>query len=361
MSPIVALVGREDSPTDGVQDYCEFLARALSRRGIEMTINRVDWINKGWLSALRELWYTSKAWRGAWVILQYTALAWSRRGFPFGALAVLAMLRCRGIRCGILFHEPDRAGGARWSDWIRGSCQSWVIRRTYGLASKAIFADPLENIYWLPKNHSKAAFIPIGANIPKCASAAANLRGSGEGRTVAIFCITGAPHASIEIEEIAYTARSAVSSGAPLRFVFFGRGTSEAREQIECAFRNIPVEVSVLGLLDASKICDILANSDVMLCVRGAIYPRRGSAIAGISCGLPIVCYRGPESTFPITEAGLELVPYRDRDALGKAVHRVLSDDRLREELRRRSFQAHDNYFSWDSIAARFATELFDE
>lgn len=361
MSPIVALLGRQDSPTDGVHDYCEFLGRALSHRGIEMTITRVDWIKKGWVAALRDLWRTSKAWRGGWVILQYTALAWSRRGFPFGALAAVAMLRCRGVRCGIVFHEPNRAGGARWSDWIRGSCQSWVIRRTYGLASKAIFADPLESICWLPKGHSKAAFIPIGANIPTRVSAAANLRGSGEGRTVAIFCVTGAPHASIEIEEIAHTARSAISSGAPLRFVFFGRGTSEAREQIECAFRDIPVEVSVLGLLDASEIGRVLANSDVMLCVRGAIYPRRGSAIAGISCGLPIVCYRGPESTFPITEAGLELVPYRDRDALGKAVRRVLSDDLLRQELRRRSVQAHDNYFSWDSIAMRFARELFDE
>ena len=253
------------------------------------------------------------------------------------------------------------SGGTRLVDRARGVCQSWVIRRMYELASKAIFADPLETIRWLPALNSKATFIPIGANVPPAASRRANSRENGAPKTVAIFCITGAPHASIEIEEIAYTARSAVASGAPLRFVFLGRGTSEAREQIERAFRDIPVEVSVLGLLDASEIGGILANSDVMLCVRGAIFPRRGSAIAGISCGLPIVCYRGPETTFPITEAGLELVPYRDRDALGKAVRRVLSDDQLRQELRRRSFQAHDDYFSWDSIAARFDRELFDE
>jgi glycosyltransferase involved in cell wall biosynthesis len=216
-------------------------------------------------------------------------------------------------------------------------------------------------IRWLPDDDSKGTFIPIGANVPGRMSPAAIRPDENGTKTVAIYCVTGAPHASAEIEEIAYAARSAVSSGAPIRFVFFGRGTSEVRKQIECAFRDIPVEVSILGLLDASEIGGILADSDVMLCVRGAIFPRRGSAVAGISFGLPIVCYQGPESTFPITEAGLELVPYRDREALGKAVCRVLSDDRLRRELRRRSFQAHDNYFSWDSIAARFARELFDE
>ena len=117
----------------------------------------------------------------------------------------------------------------------------------------------------------------------------------------------------------------------------------------------------MLGLLDADEVSNVLANSDVMLCVRGVIFPRRGSAIAGISCGLPIVCYGGPETTFPITEAGLELVPYRDRDALAKAVSRVLSDDRLREELRIRSVRAHIEYFSWEKIAERFVAELFDE
>jgi glycosyltransferase involved in cell wall biosynthesis len=188
-----------------------------------------------------------------------------------------------------------------------------------------------------------------------------NPRDNSRARTVAIFCITGAPHASSEVMEIAKAARAAVSSGLQLQFVFFGRGTPETNQQIRFAFRDIPVEVAVLGILGANEISDVLSNSDVMLCVRGAISPRRGSAIAGISCGLPIVCYRGPETTFPVTSAGLELVPYRDSEELGKALCRVLSDGQLRHELRMRSLEAHDKYFSWESIAGRFAMELFDE
>jgi len=361
MLSLIALLGRQDSPTDGVQDYCEFLGRALERHGVTFTIARVDWMKKGWLGALWELWHSSESWRGTWGILQYTSLAWSRRGFPFGAIAVLAILRCRGVRCGVVFHEPNPTEGARWLDWIRGVYQSWVIRRIYGLAAKAIFADSLESVQWLPRAHSKATFIPIGANVPERVPLTANPRRNGAAKAVAIFCITGAPQASIEVEEIAQAARFVASSGSALRFVFLGRGTAEANDLITSAFRDIPVELSVLGLLDANEISDVLANSDVMLCVRGMIYPRRGSAIAGISCGLPIVCYGGPETTFPVTEAGLELVPYRDREALAKAVGRVLSDDHLREELRTRSLRAHSEYFSWEKIAARFVAELFNE
>lgn len=358
---LIALLGARDSPTDGVQDYCEFLSRALDCRGVGMLIARVDWKEKGWSTSLRELWNSSKAWRGNWVVLQYTALGWSRRGFPFGVVVVLAILRCRGVRCGIFFHEPHQTGGRGWLGRVRGTCQSWVIRRSYHLASKAIFAEPLEMIRWLPGDDSKGTFIPIGANVPRRLSPAAIRPYEDCTKTVAIFCITGAPHASIEIEDVAQAALCAVSSNSALRFVFFGSGTSEASEQIAEVFRNIPVEVSVLGLLDAEKISDVLAKSDVMLCVRGAIYPRRGSAIAGIACGLPLVCYEGPETSFPITEAGLELVPYRDRNALGQALSHVLSDDLFREKLRARSVRAHLEYFSWEKIAQRFAMELFDE
>ena len=361
MNAIVAILGRPDSPTDGVQDYCAFLARALQHRGIEMTVARIDWMNQGWLSALGNLWQSSKSWRGRWVILQYTALAWSRRGFSFGAVAVLALLHLHGARCGIVFHELHRRRGTRWSDLIRGACQSWVMRRMYALASIAIFADPLETIDWIPQRSSKATFIPIGANLPRPVLPTVPPRDNSRARTVAIFCITGAPHAAIEIGEMAQAARSAVASGLQLRFVFLGRGTPESSQEIRFAFRDIPVEVAVLGLLDAGEISDVLADSDVMLCVRGAISPRRGSAIAGICCGLPIVCYQGPETTFPITGAGLELVPYRDSEELGKALCRVLSDGPLRHELRRKSLEAHDKYFSWESIAGRYAMELFDE
>ena len=304
MFSLIALLGRRDSPTDGVQDYCGFLGRALPRHGVTFTIARVDWVKKGWLAALWELWHSSESWRGSWVILQYTALAWSRRGFPLGAIAVLAMLRCRGVRCGVMFHETRYNGGARWRDWIRGACQSWVTRRLYGLAAKAILADSLDSIEWLPKADSKATFIPIGASIPERVSLTANARGNGALKSVAIFCVTGPPQASIEIEEIAQAARFSASSTSSLRFVFLGRGTAEANDLITSAFRHIPVELSVLGLLDADEVSNVLANSDVMLCVRGGDFPTPRERYSGDFVRSADCMLRRSGNNFPHNRSG---------------------------------------------------------
>ena len=316
-------------------------------------------MNKGWARAFIDLWRWSKERRGSWIILQYTALAWSARGFPFGALAALVVLRWRGARCAVMFHEPRRTSGGRWVDRVRGACQSYVVRELYRNAEKTIFADSLETIEWLPKDDSKAVCIPIGSNIPEVDPVAIQASGSHSAvRTVVVFCVTGAPHFQDEVADIAVATRGALAGGAHFRLIFLGRGTTEAEEEIARAFHDVPVEVRVMGVLPRATISDILAKSDAMLCVRGALFPTRGSAIAGISAGLPIVGYRGPETHFPITEGGTELVEYRDSTALGLALRRVLLDDDLRERLKEKSLRAYAGHFSWDRIAERFLKEL---
>ena len=51
----IALLGRQDEPTDGVEDYCSFLGRALASQGIELEQVRVPWGELGWIGALRQL------------------------------------------------------------------------------------------------------------------------------------------------------------------------------------------------------------------------------------------------------------------------------------------------------------------
>src|ERR1700734_4186377 len=155
----IALLGRQDVPTDGVADYCLFLARGLAPQGIELEQIRVPWAEIGWVGALRRLKRESAGRSGQGVLLQYTALSWSRRGLPFGAVAVLAILRRCGVRCTVVFHEPNNQGGSGLLRAIRSACQDWVIRRLYRRASKSIFTAPLETVEWLPKGEDKATFI----------------------------------------------------------------------------------------------------------------------------------------------------------------------------------------------------------
>jgi glycosyltransferase involved in cell wall biosynthesis len=95
-----------------------------------------------------------------------------------------------------------------------------------------------------------------------------------------------------------------------------------------------------------------------MLCVRGVMHPRRGSAIAGIACGLPILGYGTNEEAFPISEAGVRLFPYRDSDALGAALAQILGDPRLQEQLSAASRAAQKRLFSWDIIADQLIQAL---
>jgi len=97
-----------------------------------------------------------------------------------------------------------------------------------------------------------------------------------------------------------------------------------------------------------------LCDSDVLLFVRGGISTRRGSAIAGIACGLPVIGFVGSETAIPVTEAGVVLVDAQDQPALGEAVRRVLTDPDYRAALADRSQSAYEKYFAWDAIAARY-------
>ncbi len=362
---LIAVLGRGESPVDGVEDYCKYLGKALGRRGIQLEAVRVRWDELGWIRALRKLRREATGWRGSWVVVQYTALAWSRRGFPFGVLLALTVLRRRGIRCAVVFHEPCRQGGDRWIDGLRGRCQDWVVRRLYARAARVIFLDPLEKIGWLSPNTpngQKASFIPIGANLPDPSPEDSSTPDrNGDVKTVVVFCLSGPSNRQREIDDIAHAMKIVTQRGVRARVIFVGRGIPEAKNEIDHAFSSVSAEVVQIGLKDAAELRTMLSSADVMLCVRGRLYMRRGSAIAGIACGLPLVGYSGEAEGTPLEEAGIELVPYRDRDALGEALTTILSDPEKQKLLSSRSSQAQQKYFSWDQIADSYVRVFRDD
>lgn len=360
--PIIAVVGRRDQPTDGVRDYCSWLSQALRRRGVTLETTEVGWADRGWLSALRDLWKRSRDWQGRRVFLQYTALSWSRRGFPFGALATLWVLRRHGARCAVVFHDSSASAGRGLPGRIRVTCQRRVMRAAYHLATWRIFTLPLEKVRWLPRRRTRAVFIPIGSNIPEGSNARhANGSMPDERKTVAVFGVTGSGQTAGEVADIAYTL-SRVKQWVPgIRLIVLGRGSEEARQSLERVLDTSGLETSVLGLLPAEEVTRTLSSADALLFVRGQISPQRGSAIAGIACGLPIVGYGDASSSFPLAEAGVQFAPWGNREALAAALRRVLTDATLWNELHQRSRQAQADYFSWDAIAGRYMAVLADE
>jgi glycosyltransferase involved in cell wall biosynthesis len=350
----VALLGRRDEPTDALIDYCSFLSTALAEYGVELDHEQVTWHRKGSFKAFARLWNQSVEWSERWVLLQYTALGWSRRGFSFRILVSLIILKFRHIKCAIVFHDVRVYGGSRIIDHFRSLVQRWIMREAYRLADRSIFSLPINNVCWLPTLSPKASFISIGANLPE-------LRyqdPSSESLTVAVFSITGGEALTREVQEIGQILRHVSKNHRNLNLLLLGRNSKEAAPAMTLELEGTTVCLEVLGVISPNDIARRLSLSDVLLFVRGVVSGTRSSALAGVACGLPIVGYRGHDTTFPITEAGLALVPFGNLEALGRALDRVLSDVSLRKELRLRSLRAQRNYYSWTKIAADFVKVL---
>jgi glycosyltransferase involved in cell wall biosynthesis len=360
-TPIAALLGRADAPTDALEDYCNWLKRALAQQGQPMEILRVPWATTGWLSGLAWTWREAKNWSGRWILLQYTALGWSKRGFPIGAVITIWIARHRGAKCAIVFHDALPYSAPRFADRIRRAVQLWVMRTLYRLALHSFMTIPVENVAWLPNPATKAQFIPIAANLSGTLVTSANknpTRSENSLKTIAIFGVTGPPQLQPEVELIAQIVRQAAEKLNAIKLLVLGRNAQQAEAPLRAALAGTKVELEVHGVLPADEVERRLSESDVLLFLRGGISSRRGSALAGIACGLPVVAFEGPETGLPITEAGVILAREGDSAALINNLARVLSDESLGSDLRRRSLEAREKYFSWDVIARKFLQVL---
>lgn len=358
-SPIeaVALLGRRDQPTDGVYDYCNCLRAAFARRGDRWDLVESRWDVHGWREALLDLWTRSRAWRNRPVLLQYTALMWSRRGFPFGALAVIAVLRWRRVRLGVVFHDVDYQPARGVVRQARVACQNFCIRTAFRCAELPVLTVPASQIPWLPRDSQRATFIPVGANFPPSGTTQERT-GLPAIRTVAVFGVTGGAQIAVEARDIANVIKRVAATGLCLHLNVFGRNAIEAEPILRKELGDTNISLAVGGILAAEEVRARLSRADALLFVRGAISSRRGSALAGVVCGTPVVGYRGAETAPPITEAGVVLVERNDCAALAKALAAVLTDNRLHQELCQRNSAVTAKYLSWDAISSQLARAI---
>ena len=355
----IALLGRGDEPTDAVEQYCRYLGAALKEHGIDLQMMRVDFAQRGWSAALEELRRQAEGWRGRWVLVQYTALAWSKRGFPLKFGRVLDALRNAGARVAVVFHDLTPYSGRRIIDGIRHHAQVHTMRNAHLQADLSVFTVALERVAWIRPQGANAVFIPVGANLPVSMDAPARLKAAeGKPLTITVFGITGGEAGRRESGAITEAVRFAAKRAGKLRLLAIGRHADDAERYLREGLRETGVELQVAGVLHGEEVVRNLASSDVSLFVRGGISTRRGSAIASIACGLPVVAYSGPETGFPMSEAGVVLVSPEKLAELGEALARVLSDREYRASLAERSCRAYGQYFSWKAIAARYAEAL---
>ncbi|HXT27611.1 MAG TPA: hypothetical protein VN749_22535 [Candidatus Eisenbacteria bacterium] len=355
---VIALLGRRDQPTDAVEAYCRYLSTALAEHSFNMELRRVPWDEHGWPASLNALRLQAESWRGAWVMVQYTSLAWSVRGFPGRFVRVLRVLRKAGARIAVIFHDAEPFSGGRLVDRFRRAVQLRVMRDAVTFSDCAVLTVPLTRLSWLPDSPAAISFIPVGANLPQ-PLLEQDHEELHNPPTIAVYSITGGVPGDRETDEIIRTVRYTSAKIGVLRLRVFGRHAEVRENALRTGLSNCDVDVCVEGVIEADALVERFAASDVLLFLRGTISSRRGSAIAGIACGLPVVGLRGPETDAPVTDAGVVLLDENsDREQLttelGEAMARILSDEPYRRGLVARSRSAQQHSFSWPSIARRY-------
>jgi glycosyltransferase involved in cell wall biosynthesis len=353
---LIALLGRRDTPTDALEDYCACLKQALAERGLTLETERLPWGEVGWPRALRWLWHASAAWQGQWILIQYTALAWSRRGIPLGLAPVIWILQRRRGRVAIVFHEPLPFGGCRLRDRIRRLGQVVMMRYAARRADRIISPIPPARIGWMRDSMitAKTAAIPVGSNVPERWQEGPRRRNGM--LHVTVFGVTENHRAEASL--IGKVVSLASGEIGPFRLTVVGRGALQAEPALRESLNCSGVELDVRGILPPEKLSDLLQGADALLFVRSGISSRRGSAVAGIACGLPVLAFSGEETEFPIIEAGVRLAPLGDVGELAGELIALAHDEGLRQQLSERSRESARRYFCWDVIASRFIEAL---
>jgi glycosyltransferase involved in cell wall biosynthesis len=289
---------------------------------------------------------------------------WSRRGFPVALPLLLQVLKLRGCRTAVIFHDVYAVAGSSWIDRFRVAFQERIMRHVSARAGRAILPVPLERVPWLSNLKSTTVFIPVGANVPSLEDLTRDgfVAVPNAISTVAVFGVPTWPAAQRrEVHAIVESLRQASAKIGELQLLVLGRGSREAEPLLRAGLSGTGVRLRVDGLRSGQEISAGLSSSQVLLFVRGALSSRRGSGIAGIACGLPIVAYEGRETGPPLTEAGVVFVPQDDVACLGDQLASLLPDRERRMALSARNLAVFREWFSWDRIADRWIEALGSE
>lgn len=344
---LLSLVAQSGRCTDGVLDHASGLTKAMGDEGWRSELVVVDWRSEGFLRSLRKLRRRLRQTDADRVVVHYSHLAWSRRGFPFGFIALVAVLKSLGAEVFVWIHDPGRVGprlhhrvmsfvkgrGLVLATWmsdgsvvsVHPTCIDWISRRT-------------RNVIYCPS-------APIVGHHP--------WRGSNSLPTVAVFGSAIGPLAKkAEAVTRVCTRLAQIVGQFELRLVGADDGSAAL---IADMLRGSGVQVRSTGHLDVEGIADALSSSTVLLVVREGLTPRSSTLSAALMCGLPVIGMTGDETCEPIFDAGTIIVDDSDWDAMAVAVGRVIADPVLAQELSERSHDVATDWFSWSATVRRVA------
>jgi glycosyltransferase involved in cell wall biosynthesis len=319
--------------TCGVGDYTRCLVEELNRQGEEVVVLcssqyrgaahgpvRVLPIFPRWtLAQALHLHFSGAVPRGEVLHLQYTPELYGRDA-GFKLIPLLARLRRRGPKTLVTFHTLT--GGSTWS-------RVWAVLL---LASAHHSISANEEVTSMvcrrfPTLSARLSEIPIGANIPVTspdgtAREAGRLRlGVPVGIPLLVHFGLVTPGKGLETLFAALPDLLRVHPGTRLVIVGDTRPESQGyRETLDALAVRLGVARAIIwaGRRSAEGVSEILQAADLFVVpYDDGVSIRRGSLMAGLAHGLPVVSTRHAlPSTYLAEGENIALVPPRDPQAL---------------------------------------------
>jgi glycosyltransferase involved in cell wall biosynthesis len=249
-----------------------------------------------------------------------------------------------------------------------GLLRACVTRHLARVSDAAIGTNGAD-VAVLRKWGANSALIPIGSNIPPAAMRDARAIRARYGLPADAVLLTtfGLLNQSKGIETVIDALALLRGGGMDAYLLLIGAGagandpTNRATEtaiDARCDAAGLSAFVRKTGRLPAAAIAAALAASDVcVLPYRDGASPRRGSLLAALAQGVPVITTTpapGAYEGLPAVRDGevVRYVPPCDARAVAEAVRAIRRDDALAARLRAGA-AAYATQFAWSAIVAQ--------
>ncbi|MGE3074494.1 MAG: glycosyltransferase family 4 protein [Dehalococcoidia bacterium] len=328
-SPTVAiLTATAGEGENGIGDYARRLCDALVRHQFLAThVQHDDWSIRG----MRRLRASLRELNPCIVHLQHPQGLYGRSVAPQLMALIQPMV--------VTLHESSRYGPVRG----RARLAPFTVR-----SQRIVVTSEFERRYvrqFAPWCSSRLEVIPIASNVPS------RPHSSGEGAAAKTVVFFGSLRPDRGLEAFLELSPLLLRRlpGAECLVIGSPVPTSVAYAQrLRARYADAPV--TWIGGLNHNEVADTLAQARVAyLPFPDGASERRGSVLAALGCGLPVVTARGKQTTAELA-SGLALSEGREQSLA--AIERLMTDDAAWQELsgRGREYAAR---FSWDEIARR--------
>jgi glycosyltransferase involved in cell wall biosynthesis len=342
-APWHILTGEYPPTFGGVSDYSAQVAAGLAQAGIEVhvwtpgepatsdgvMVHRADWSRSGLSQLDQELDRFPKPRR---LLVQYFPNAWGRKGLNFAFVRWLRARKARGDAVRPMLHElwyrPEPRD--RPHRHLLVPAHRWMMGQVLKASSRVyVSTSAWEEMLRPFRFGGPIRWLPVPSNIPVANDPedVATIRQDFTfiGRTIVGTFGTYRDEITPALREVLPRLFACDVGG----ILLVGQNSAE--------FAKILRDGAIVGTgtLSAGKLSRYLQACDVMIQpYRGGVSSRRGTVMAGLAHGKPIVTTSGP-LTEPIwsESRAVVLVPDGDTDAFVAATERLTNDPDARARL----------------------------